>query len=421
MFDEFLQGILTDLERTNLRRHQRTSHSATGTSVAFQGRTLHNFASNDYLGLAAHRDVIEAARDAIHRWGAGTGASRLVTGTQSPHQELEEKLAEFKQTPAALVFSNGYATGTGTLAALVGKNDIILPDRLAHACLIDGARFSGATLRPWRHNDLNHLEHHLHWARTKHPQARIFIVTESVFSMDGDLAPLREIVELKERHGAILLLDEAHAVGIRGRGGRGLADERNLTNRIEIHMGTLGKALGSSGGYIAGSRNLIEVVMNKARSFIFSTAPPASAAVAASVALDICVGTEGDKRRSHLRELASLLDPEMPAAILPIILGDEEKALHTSRELEKLGFFVPAIRPPTVPRGTSRLRLSLSAGHQAKVVRQLATLLKTASPPEKLPDSVCPVCGATLTQEKCKVVCRSTLCGYRIVFNCSEF
>lgn len=425
MFDDFLQDILTGLDQQNLRRRLRVSASPAGPSVMFGHRTLHNFASNDYLGLAAHHDVTEAAARAARDWGAGAGASRLITGTQSPHRELEEKLASFKQTASALVFGSGYATGTGTLAALAGKNDVILPDRLAHACLIDGARLSGAILRPWRHNDTDDLNHHLRWAREKYPRARIFIVTESVFSMDGDLAPLREIVELKNRHGAALVLDEAHAIGIRGREGRGLADELRLGSQIEVQMGTLGKALGSSGGYIAGSQALIDVVANRTRSFVFSTAPPASTAAAAAAALDICAGAEGNSRRARLRELASLLDPAMPAAIHPVIIGGAEDALRASRMLDDLGFFVPAIRPPTVPKETSRLRVSISASHDAETVARLAahlkTPLKTKTDAEGNPDSVCPACGSALIQEKCKVICRSSICGYRIVFNCSEF
>ncbi len=425
MFDEFLQTILADLDRRNLRRRLRVSDAPTGPRVTFGRRTLLNFASNDYLGLASHRDVIEAAVRAARDFGAGAGASRLVTGTQRPHRELEEKLAAFKRAPSALVFGSGYATGTGVITALAGKDDIILPDRLAHACLIDGARFSGATLRPWRHNDPNDLEHHLRWARQKHPKSRVFVVTESVFSMDGDVAPLRDIVELKDRHGAVLVLDEAHAIGVLGRGGRGLADELRLAPRVEVQMGTLGKALGSSGGYVAGSRELTDVVTNRARSFIFSTAPPASAGAAASAAVDICAGPEGDRRRARLRELAALLDPAMPAAIFPVILGAESDALRASEALDKLGFFVPAIRPPTVPPGTSRLRVSLSAAHEPDDVRQLAGHLRALPRGDAEtggdPDSVCPVCGGPLVQEKCKVVCRSATCGHRIVFNCSEF
>ena len=425
MLDRFLEQKLDDLEKRSLRRRLRVSDAPTGPLVDFDGRKLHNFASNDYLGLAEHSAVIEAAVRATRDYGAGAGASRLVTGTQRPHAELEEKLAGFKGSEAALVFGSGYASSVGALQALATKDDVILLDKLSHACLVDGARLSGATLRPFHHNDTEHLEHHLKWAREKHPHARVVIATESVFSMDGDLAPLREIVELKDQHGAVLMLDEAHAVGVLGRGGRGLAEELGLTRRIEVQMGTLGKALGSSGGYITGSRILIDYLLNTARSFIFSTAPPASTAASASAALDLCAGPEGDRRRAKLRHLAALLDPAPPAAIHPLIIGSEKETLRAAEQLAQLGFHVPAIRPPTVPKGTSRLRVSLSAAHEAETVRTLASALRTlaapSAPANDNPDTVCPVCGAALISEKCKVVCRSAKCGYRIVFNCSEF
>lgn len=425
MFDDHLEAFLAGLDRRNLRRRIRVSGAPTGAGVKFGGRTLHNFASNDYLGLAAHHGVTEAAVRATRDFGAGSGASRLVAGTQSPHAELEEKLAAFKQTGAALVFGSGYAAGTGVLSALAGKGDVILLDRLSHACLVDGARLSGAIMRSFRHNDPDHLEHHLRWAREKHPGARLFIATESVFSMDGDTAPLREIADLKDRHGAVLIVDEAHAVGVLGRGGRGLADELGIGKRIEVQMGTLGKALGSAGGYIAGSRNLADFLLNQARSLMFSTAPPAASAAAAAAALDICAGPEGDRLRAKLQTLGRILDPERPAAIFPWILGDEGAALRAGDALRQAGFFVPAIRPPTVPRGSSRLRVSLSSAHAEETVRQLRNALsglaRSAAPDGGDADSVCPVCGGPLTQEKCKVVCRSAVCGYRIVFNCSEF
>ena len=424
MFEDDLQKSLADLDARHLRRRLRVSGLPTGPLVRFGARTLHNFASNDYLGLAAHPQVVAAALEATREFGAGAGASRLVTGTQTPHHDLEEKLASFKNTAAALAFANGYAASTGALQALATKDDVVLLDRLSHACLVDGARLSGATLRPFHHNDTDHLEHHLRWAREKHPQARVFIVTESVFSMDGDLAPLREMVELKDKYSAVLMLDEAHATGVLGRGGRGLADQLGLSHRVEVQIGTLGKALGSSGGYVAGSRTLIDFLLNHARSFIFSTAAPASTAAAASAALDICAGPEGDKRRSALRELAALFEPAPPAAIHPVILGEEQTALAASEQLAQLGFHVPAIRPPTVPKGTSRLRVSLSSAHDAETVRTLAAALRAlANSPAAAgnPDTVCPVCGAALVSEKCKVVCRSATCGYRIVFNCSEF
>jgi 8-amino-7-oxononanoate synthase len=425
MLQDHLQKSLDELESRSLRRTLRVSDAPTSATVKVSGKTLHNFASNDYLGLASHRDVIEAAVRATRDYGAGAGASRLLTGTQRPHAALEEKLAGFKRTEAALTFGSGTAASIGALQALAGKDDVILLDRLSHACLVDGARLSGAVYRAFAHNNAGELDHHLRWAREKYPQARVFVVTEAVFSMDGDLAPLREIVALKDKFGAILMLDEAHAVGVLGEGGRGLADQLGLTERIDIHMGTLGKALGSAGGYIAGSRALIEFLLNRARGFIFSTAPPASSVAAASAALDLCAGSEGESRRARLRGLAAIIDPSLPAAIHPVIVGDADTALRDAEALQRLGFFVPAIRPPTVPKGTSRLRVSLSAAHEESVVSDLGQILRGMRPaPESAssdPDTVCPVCGASLISEKCKVVCRSATCGYRIVFNCSEF
>jgi len=425
MLEDYLQKSLATLDHRNLRRRLRVSSKVTGAKVHFDNRTLHNFASNDYLGLAAHPRVIAAATEATQTYGAGTGSSRLLSGSQSPHEELEEKLAAFKDTAAALTFASGYAASTGVMVALADKNDVVLLDRLSHACLVDGARLSGATCRTFAHNDLGQLEHHLEWAGKKHPQAKVLIATESVFSMDGDLAPLEQIVELKDRYGAALILDEAHAVGILGKGGRGLAEQLGLGSRIEVQMGTLGKALGSAGGYVAGSRNLIDLLLNRARSFVYSTASPASNVAAASAALELSAGPEGDQRRAKLRQFCTLIDSNIPAAIHPIILGDEALALAAAEQLSSLGFFVPAIRPPTVPKGTSRLRVSLSASHDATVIKTLAGILQALSLEESLdptdPDSICPVCGGTLLQEKCKVVCRSTICSYRIVFNCSEF
>ena len=425
MFEDHLQKSLADLDVRHLRRRLRVSGLPTGPLVRLADEALHNFASNDYLGLASHHDVIEAAVRATRDYGAGAGASRLITGTQRPHAELEEKLAAFKRTEAALAFGSGTAASIGALQALAGKDDVILLDRLSHACLVDGARLSGAVYRAFAHNSAEALDHHLRWARRKYPQARVFVVTEAVFSMDGDLAPLREIVALKEKFGAVLMLDEAHAVGVLGEGGRGLAEQLGLTGHIDIHMGTLGKALGSAGGYIAGSRALVDFLVNRARGFIFSTAPPASTAAAASAALDLCAGTEGERRRARLRRLAAIIDPSLPAAIHPVIVGEAGTALQDAEALRRLGFLVPAIRPPTVPKGTSRLRVSLSAAHEESVVSELAQILRGMRPaPESAspdPDTVCPVCGASLISEKCKVVCRSATCGYRIVFNCSEF
>ncbi len=382
--DAQLTTKLSTLTEQGLHRSLRVMESARGSRMTYAGRELINFSSNDYLGLAYHPEVAQAMNEATVRWGVGSTASRLICGTTSEHAALEEELAAAKGTEAALVFSTGVAAATGTIPALVGKGDVIIMDKLAHACLIDGARASEATLRIFSHNDLEKLESHLGWAREKHPDAKVMIITESVFSMDGDLAPLRELVELKERFGAILFLDEAHAVGVRGQGVQGLAGQLGLNGRIEIQMGTLGKALGVSGGYIAGSRMLIDFLINRARSFIFSTAPPPAVAAACRAALRIVQSPEGGSLKVRLWEniqlLASSLEiPIAPSAIIPLILGSEERAMAGATLLSDAGFFVPAIRYPTVPRQTARLRITLSAAHEPDQIRELAAALAVSS------------------------------------------
>jgi len=376
--DSHLTAQLSSLEEQGLRRSLRVIEEINGTRVTIAGHELQNFSSNDYLGLASHPALAEAMASGARRWGVGATASRLICGTTAEHALLEEELAAAKGTGAALVFSTGMAAATGTIPALVGNGDVIILDKLAHACLIDGARASGAVIRVFPHNDLEKLESHLKWAREKHPASQVMIVTESVFSMDGDLAPLREIVELKERHCAILFLDEAHAVGVRGSGSQGLAGELGLSDKVEIQMGTLGKALGVSGGYIAGSRVLIDFLINCARSFIFSTAPSPAVAAACRAALRIVQSAEGAALRERLQENLALLASELKiptpqSAIVPLILGSEERALAEAARLLKAGSFVPAIRYPTVPRNTARLRITLSAAHEPGQIRALAS------------------------------------------------
>src|SRR5438876_4924693 len=268
---ELFQEQLEALRARSLERKLRETGSAQGPEVQIAGRRLINFSSNDYLGLAGDSRLRNAAIGTIKEFGVGAGASRLVSGTQSPHLRLESALAKWKGTEAALCFSSGYAAALGTIPALVGHGDVILLDKLCHASLIDAAKLSGSVLRVFPHNHLGKLESHLAWAHREHAGKRVLIVTESVFSMDGDRAPLRELVELKKHFGALLLLDEAHAVGVIGPNGRGLAAAENLSEDVDVQMGTLSKALGASGGYICGSCSLIEWLMNRARYFIDST------------------------------------------------------------------------------------------------------------------------------------------------------
>ena len=398
-FAEQLQA----LRARSLDRHLREISSAQGPEVEIAGRRFINFSSNDYLGLANDPRLREAATSAIGEFGVGVGASRLISGTQSPHLRLEGALAKWKGTESALCFSSGYAAALGTIPALVAKNDVVLLDKLCHASLIDGARLSGAVLRVFPHNHVGKLESHLDWARREHPGRRVLVITESVFSMDGDRAPLRELVEIKKRFGAMLMLDEAHAVGVIGPNGRGLAAAENLSEEVDVQMGTLSKALGASGGYICGACTLIEWLINRDRSFIYSTAPPPAIAAAALAAVDFLSSPEGEERRLSLwkrirlmRELLPRLDVgrsplsvgrlnnsnqcstlnEIGSAIFPLIVGDEKAALDLAAGLQSKGFLVPAIRYPTVAKGAARLRITVTAAHEAFQIRALCETIE---------------------------------------------
>jgi 8-amino-7-oxononanoate synthase len=340
-----------------------------------------------------------AAIKGIERYGAGSGASRLVCGSLAPHHELEQALAAFKGAEAALVFSTGYAAAIGVLGALLDAHDVIVIDKLVHACIVDAARLCGAEMRVFAHNDLNSLARILRWADRRNAglsgkrRPRTLIVTESVFSMDGDFAPLRELVELKEKHAAWLMVDEAHATGLYGANRRGLAEEFGVSDRIEIQMGTLGKALGSAGGYICGSRGLIDYLVNRARSFIFSTAPMPATATAATAAIQFVQSDAGQARRNQLWLRvdqvkngligAGFTLPPVRSAIIPFAIGDEAGAVRAAAVLRQQGVYIPAIRYPTVARGRARLRLTVSAAHTATDVAQVvATLSKLKSEPE---------------------------------------
>ena len=393
LFQEQLEALCA----RSLDRHLREINSSQGPEIEISGvgrdrraRRFINFSSNDYLGLANDPKLREAAIAAINEFGVGAGASRLITGTQSPHVRLEHALAKWKGTEAALSFSSGYAAALGTIPALVKKNDVILLDKLCHASLIDGAKLSGAILRIFPHNNLRKLESHLEWARREHPGKRILVATESVFSMDGDRVPLRELVELKKRFDALLMLDEAHAVGVIGPNGRGLAAAESVSEDVDIQMGTLSKALGASGGYICGSRNLIEWLINRARSFIYSTAPSPAIAAAALAAVDFLSSSEGEERRLLLWKKIRLMQEVMPTsglnkkdapagAIFPWIVGDEQAALDLASALQNEGFLVPAIRYPTVAKGSARLRITVTAAHQEDQIRSLCEAIKRAS------------------------------------------
>jgi 8-amino-7-oxononanoate synthase len=362
---------LLQLENDGLLRRLKPLDSPTGPRVSRDHHDAWNFASNDYLGLARHPSLTAAFAEGLARYGTGAGASRLVTGTLPPHHELEQTLAQAKGTPRALVFSSGFATAIGTIPAIVGKDDFVLMDKLAHACLVDAARLSTATLRIFPHNDVQRLAKLLQTIRSKNPDARILIVTESVFSMDGDLCPLTEIVDLAEKHQALTLLDEAHGFGVLGPNGMGLAEALGLQHRVTFQMGTLSKAAGLSGGYLAASSAWIDLLINRARSFIFSTAPPPALAHAAITAIHLIRSTEGSALRQALNVNITAFHPQATSPIIPIPCGSNQAALDASTHLESLGFLVPAIRYPTVPRNGARLRISLSASLPPDAVASL--------------------------------------------------
>jgi 8-amino-7-oxononanoate synthase len=361
---------LRKLEADGLLRRQRPLDSAGGVEVRREGRSLWNFASNDYLGLAQHPEISAALVEGVARFGAGAAASRLICGTLPPHQRLEEALAAAKESAAALTFSSGFATALGVIPAVVGKSDFVILDKLSHACLVDAARLSSATLRVFPHNDVAKLTRLLATIRAKAPQARILVVTESVFSMDGDICPLREILETVEAHDALLLLDEAHGFGVLGGNGMGLAEQLGVQARVSFQMGTLSKSAGLAGGYVTASRDWIDLITNRARSFIYSTAPPPAVAHAALASLRLIRSSAGaDLRAALQRNIAQFGQQQTP--IIPKILGSNAAAAAASLALEDAGFLVPAIRFPTVPRGSARLRISLSAAHPLEVVQSL--------------------------------------------------
>lgn len=371
----------TDLDRLStegLRRRRREVTPLLNGWCEVEGRRLLNFASNDYLNLAHHPKVVEAARRAASEAGAGSGASALVTGRTPWHVRLERALAEFEGQEAAILFPTGYAANVGTIAALCGEQDVVYCDRLNHASLIDGCRLSGAAFRVYRHDDLDGLRSALERGTAFR---RRWIITDGVFSMDGDIAPLPALCDLAERFDAQVLVDEAHGTGVFGPHGRGVAELQGVEDRGAVRVGTLSKAIGTLGGFVAGPQVLIDWLWNSARTQVFSTAIPPSCCAAACAALEIIRSEPERASRLHanaatLRRMlsdAGLRLPEGVAGpIVPVILDDPERAVRIAAELEERGFLVAAIRPPTVPRGTSRLRITVSAGHDAEDLERLA-------------------------------------------------
>lgn len=378
---EALAAELAEIHGRGLYRSLREVDAVVGPRVQLDERSVRVFGSNDYLGLAGDERVCTAAGEAAERWGAGSTGSRATTGCLELHRELEQDLAGLKRAEDALLFPSGYQAALGTIPALVGRGDLILSDQWNHACLIDGCRLSRAEVRVYRHADCDHAAELL---SDRERYRRVLLVTDGVFSMDGDLAPLPELVRLARSQDAWLMVDDAHGTGVIGPEGAGTAAYFGLENAVPIQMGTMSKALGALGGFIAGSGELIDYLRNRCRSYLFTTAP--APAVSAAALMSLRIARSEEWRRERLRQNRELLRaslgecgtpvPLSPAAILPVILGEAEVAVGAARELEARGIWVPAIRPPTVPEGTARLRVTLSAAHTEEDVHAAAAAFR---------------------------------------------
>jgi 8-amino-7-oxononanoate synthase len=374
--DEFAAAKLRELASRH-RRRVLSDNARDGVWIERDGRRLLSFSCNDYLNLSQHPAVRAAAIAAIRDYGTGAGASRLVTGNHPLYRALEARLAQFKGTEAACVFGSGYLANIGIIPALTDREDLVLVDALAHACIWAGARMSGAAVMSFRHNDTAHAAELLARERARHRHA--LIATEGVFSMDGDRAPLPSLAQLAQAYDAWLLVDDAHGLGVLGNG-RGSSFAGSEPVIVPLQMGTLSKALGSYGGYLCASAPVVELMTSRARSLIYSTALPPASVAAALAALDVIAGEPGLTALplAKARRFAALAGlPEAQSAIVPVILGDETAALEASRLLDNEGFLVAAIRPPTVPEGTARLRLTFCTQHPDDAIERLAALIRT--------------------------------------------
>jgi 8-amino-7-oxononanoate synthase len=374
---------LDQLREAGLYRRTRLISGPQGPRITLDGKPVALLCSNNYLGFADHPRVREAAADAAMRWGVGAGASRLVSGTMTIHERLERALAEFEGTESCVLFGSGYLANVGVLQALGSAGQTIFSDALNHASIIDGCRLARADTFVYGHCDLDHLE----WALRERGREGDVIVTDSVFSMDGDVAPLAGIVELARRHGARVVVDEAHATGALGPGGRGAIAEAGLEGRVDVLVGTLSKALGSYGGYVCAGREIVELLLNGSRALIFSTAPPPPSIAGALAALELLI--EQPLRPAKLQATAAGLRAELAAAgiaapegrtqIVPLIVGDADAAVRLSEAALARGVFAQAIRPPTVPDGSSRLRLTVMASHTASELAAAVAMIGQAA------------------------------------------
>ena len=373
---DYLKDKLQELEQQGLALHPRTLEGPTGARARFDGRDVINLASNNYLGLANHPRMNAAAARAASELGAGSGAVRTIAGTMSMHRELERRFADFKHAEEALMFQSGFTANAGTVAAILDREDVIVSDRLNHASIIDGARLSRAEIKVFEHKDAEHADALL--SETERPGRRQLLITDGVFSMDGDIAPLSDLVEVAEKHGAIMMLDDAHASGVLGKGGAGTVDHFGLHGRVDVQVGTLSKAIGVLGGFIAGPNHLIEWLVNRGRPYLFSTSTPPAVTAACLEALDI-IRDEPERLerlwanthafKAGLQELGfDTGASETP--ITPVITGDEEKTQDFARRLFEDGVFCPAIVFPTVAKDRARVRTIVTAGHTDEDLRQ---------------------------------------------------
>lgn len=380
MQNDWIEQQLSTFIEQGLERAARVYPEAGGI-IKIDGKEVLNFSSNDYLDLGRHPHVVDRAREALDQYGIGSTASRLVTGTLPIHEELEARLAKEKGYPTALVFGSGYMANAGTIPVLAGRDGLVFADKLVHASMIDACKLSGAKLVRWAHNDSQALGKRLE--QYADSGCRKLVITESVFSMDGDIAPLPEIAALAEKHGAMLMVDEAHSTGTFGENGSGLVRELGLADAVTVSMGTMSKAMAGYGGFVACSENLRKLLVNSSRAFIYTTAPPPAVIGAALGALDVfeasprlgsILQANADYFRSLLHE-AGLDTLDSRSQIIPIVIGDNEKAVAASKKLREEGIIAAAIRPPTVPAGSARLRISITLAHLVDDLERAAKLI----------------------------------------------
>jgi glycine C-acetyltransferase len=383
----YLHDQLEDLKAKGTYFHLRVLEDEQAAECTFDGKKVINLASNNYLGLTTHPKLREAALEATKKYGVGSGAVRTIAGTMSLHMELEEKIARFKNVEACVVFQSGFTANAGTVSALLGKEDFIISDELNHASIIDGARLSRAKILVFRHKDVAHAEEQL--ASVKDQPGRKLVITDGVFSMDGDIGPLPGLCEAAEKYGAIMMVDDAHASGVLGRNGRGTIDHFNVHGRVDVQVGTLSKAIGALGGYVCGSRDLIEFLYHRGRPFLFSTSHPPSVAATCIAAFDVLeqeperIDRLWENTRFFKKELGSLgfniggkNTPASETPITPIIVGEGRLAMEFSRELFKEGVMATGIAFPTVPEGKARIRTIMTATHTREELDRALEMLK---------------------------------------------